>query len=53
MTPSSKYLPLVNMVGLVDIKGGREGQLGCISDQFWSKALVDRNLAEGDCLMNE
>ena len=54
LLPSSRYLPLVNMVGLVDIKGGREGQLGCTDDQFQSEALVDRNLTvEGDCSLND
>ena len=49
---SSIYLPLVNMVGLVDVEGGREGQLGCTYDQFHGEALADRNLmVGGDCLV--
>ena len=34
LLPSSIYLPLVNTVGMVDVKGGREGSLGCTYDWF-------------------
>ena len=52
--PVLEISSLVNMVGLVDVGGGREGRLGCTYDQFWGKALADRNLTVGgDCLMNE
>ena len=54
LLPSSKC-PLPNeMVDLDDTEGGREGQLGCTLDQFWSKALVDMSLKEvkGGCLSN-
>ena len=51
---SLKYLPLVVMVSLVDVKGGREGWLGCTYDQFRGEALADRNLmVGGDCAMME
>ena len=42
-----------SLVGLVNIEGGGGGRLGCTDDQFWSEALVDRNLmVEGDCSIN-
>ena len=54
LLPASIYLPLVNMVGLVNVEGGREGQLGCTYDWFWGEALADRNLTVGgDCSMTE
>ena len=52
--PSSKC-PLPNeMVDLDDDVGGREGQVGCTSDQFRSEALVDMSLKEEEegCLSN-
>ena len=54
LLPSSIYLPLVNMVGMVDVEGGREGRLGCTYDQFRGYTLADRNLTMGgDCSMTE
>ena len=53
LLPSSKCLLPNEMVDLVDVRGGREGQLGCTYDQFRSEALADRSLMkEGDCSLN-
>ena len=47
---SSKCLLPNEMVDLDNVKGGREGRLGCTLDQFRSEALAGRCLREeGDC----
>ena len=54
LLPTSKCLLPNERVIVDNIMEGREGQLGCIYDQFRDEALADRNLmVGGDCLMTE